>query len=89
LANCRIPAQVISEGRRFTVSRPSAIVTRKEMRMGKILVLRGSTTGSTAAMARHAADHAATVPGIAVRLRAVEEASIHHSLLDTTDGGEA
>jgi len=43
--------------------------------MGNILVLYDSATGNTAVMARHVADGAATVPGIEVRQRPVEEAS--------------
>jgi len=43
--------------------------------MGRILVLYDSATGNTAVMARHVAEGAATVPGIEVRLRPVEEAS--------------
>ena len=43
--------------------------------MGKILVLYDSATGNTAVMARHVAEGAASVPGIEVRLRSVEEAT--------------
>ena len=43
--------------------------------MGSILVLYDSATGNTAVMARHVGEGAASLPGIEVRLRPVEEAS--------------